>query len=856
MIFSSLAALAAHPACYYRFESLTDATIDSAGGFNLTIPASATAHAQVQQKDARSVGNFAVFGYGLEAKAGWPAKPSRVWGAHACGGIIPPTASGLTIEFLLHPTPQCFMRGGFSHLLGSTTDRVGFEITMFGLEFVAKAAGDGAGDGVLTVPLTGEGTLASDYLWSTTAPAGQWHHIALVRDAHKGTQAIWIDGERQPAMLNASARASAAGIGDVGELLLDAGSSTALCAGIDEVAVYPTALSDSLIYAHSQDALVRRQPYSTTDPGGAVPQTVYPNASNASFFDAAEFTPGTVLPSPGSHFHPGGGGNNTACDDCLSCLDQLTFAPDPQYDAAAAAKYKLKYNFNWMDPYHYMAGDWPRTREHFNISKAIVELLASRWRYGLQLTRTAADANATIAMANAQPDVPLHAVIPGERGALANHSLPKGCYMQNANGQFITILGDVIPAGEPPTLRPMSAATAAAQNCPDSIFAKDDGDAVRAQFAPLAAAGLRRPIDVLNSDGEVFIGLMSHRTPPAPAEYWNYSLDAVSAADYAASGAPNWETFFSQWRVRLTTNWKKEIMAPLEADVFKGARFSMYEVMGDNPYFGNWSVTRAIGDPWPDAAAGGKPTYYSTFDFYLQHPAQWWPGAGPDHGIGWAQTVRRSERALGDELFSPFVAAGWWGQEEYNLRPAQWLGLLKVLGVWGAEFFYTGFFSLRQPFQNPQNWCWQAMMPSYAQALLSVAAPFVFEGSLVLNDENTTFAMDDDGTQASPLLWAGAPNVVALARAHAGAFLIVCTAQRLSNAKGNLAANGGKGRPGFASRLVLPAAAAAAAGAPPTVELFCRPQGSVYVYAKNATTGDFGLTQIDEWHGAGHPLAW
>ena len=43
MIFSCIAAgLAANPACYYRFESLTDATIDSAGGFNLTIPASAT----------------------------------------------------------------------------------------------------------------------------------------------------------------------------------------------------------------------------------------------------------------------------------------------------------------------------------------------------------------------------------------------------------------------------------------------------------------------------------------------------------------------------------------------------------------------------------------------------------------------------------------------------------------------------------------------------------------------------------------------------------------------------------------------------------------------------------------------
>lgn len=41
--------------------------------------------------------------------------------------------------------------------------------------------------------------------------------------------------------------------------------------------------------------------------------------------------------------------------------------------------------------------------------------------------------------------------------------------------------------------------------------------------------------------------------------------------------------------------------------------------------------------------------------------------------------VRESEIASGDILFSPFVAAGWSGKAERNLRPAQWLGILKVL---------------------------------------------------------------------------------------------------------------------------------------------------------------------------------
>eukprot|EP00966_Prymnesium_polylepis_P051055 1181644-Prymnesium_polylepis.2 len=93
----------------------------------------------------------------------------------------------------------------------------------------------------------------------------------------------------------------------------------------------------------------------------------------------------------------------------------------------------------------------------------------------------------------------------------------------------------------------------------------------------------------------------------------------------------------------------------------------------------------------------------------------WWGG---DHGMQWLQEVRRSENALGDTLYSPFLSAGWSQQAERNVRPAQWLGYLKIMVAWGAEWFYVGFFSLRQPFQDSANWCWQALAPIYAQALV------------------------------------------------------------------------------------------------------------------------------------------
>ena len=168
-----------------------------------------------------------------------------------------------------------------------------------------------------------------------------------------------------------------------------------------------------------------------------------------------------------------------------------------------------------------------------------------------------------------------------------------------------------------------------------------------------------------------------------------------------ASGAANWATFFSAWRVRLTNGWSQGTgsnvriwscidfllvfagfmqNAGLKSSILKNSLFTMYQVQGTNPYFGNWTITRHIGSEFPaNPPERQSASFYSTEDVYLQHPHEWWAGAGPDHGIQWTQQTRKSEIAAGDVPFSPFVSAGWSGKAEENLRPSQYLGGLAIV---------------------------------------------------------------------------------------------------------------------------------------------------------------------------------
>lgn len=89
--------------------------------------------------------------------------------------------------------------------------------------------------------------------------------------------------------------------------------------------------------------------------------------------------------------------------------------------------------------------------------------------------------------------------------------------------------------------------------------------------------------------------------------------------------------------------------------------------------------------------------YYPTGNIYMRYQNNWRYWSSPWHGWQWVAESRKVELGLGDKLFSPTVAAGWDADETKNVRPAQWLGMLKAISMAGAEYFYPSFFSLTAP---------------------------------------------------------------------------------------------------------------------------------------------------------------
>ena len=530
-----------------------------------------------------------------------------------------------------------------------------------------------------------------------------WRHVALVKDAVTGNQSVWIDGERTEAMQqpgNATGRTMA----PLDQLVIDADNSVAFSADFDELAIYATALPAATIWRHYNATIGKNQPYSAADPSLEVPTPPsYPAPTDASYYDPTEFAYGTILPSPA-------GDNNTLGVDVLSCGDQMKWTASPRYNASAVVEYGMPFNFNWMDV-HYMADAEMRGGSGYDQVTELQIAMSSRWRYGIDLNgffqasethsnatswRASATLNATIDLANAHPEWPANIILPGppERingSSVQSQKLPAACYLQDAKGNFIN--ADGTPAGKSrrypnetqKSVRPLSVATAAKLGCPDSLFT-DDGHVLRdTVFGTAARAHMTRPLSVINADGEVFVSV------DTPAESYNFSSDPTVLADFEASGYATWLSYWSAWRTRLTTGITAGFLddPALSNGLLKDSKFSMYQVQGTNSYFGNWSQTRSILTPMMNHQTG-KPSHYSCEDFYMTGPHQWWGFFGPEHGVEWLIGTRHSEIALEDTLYSPFVACGWSGKEERNTRPAQWLGLLKLMAAWGAEWFYAG----------------------------------------------------------------------------------------------------------------------------------------------------------------------
>ena len=110
---NTVASAAVSPVSYWRFENPNATGFDSKGTCNLTSVAEQAPSPHLNTSS--SVGSYVLFN--AEKRFLNASQPPRNWGAIGCVNKPPAYrngagAAGLTIEFLLQPTPFCFLRGG------------------------------------------------------------------------------------------------------------------------------------------------------------------------------------------------------------------------------------------------------------------------------------------------------------------------------------------------------------------------------------------------------------------------------------------------------------------------------------------------------------------------------------------------------------------------------------------------------------------------------------------------------------------------------------------------------------------------------------------------------------------------
>ena len=879
------------PALYYRFEDAARPGADTMGHHDL-LPTAASTLPLPAPTPGGAVGAFAAFDGGNTSEA--LAAGAGAWNCSAS------SCDGVTVEFLLRAGPN-FNKAGETPVLQSRGEGSAFAFEAllarhaYGLHAGGRAYGFPqqlyAGADVLA-PLEGVGRAAHGWLLD-----GGWHHVAMRKRAHPANASecvadIWLDGQSPAGFSSTGPAVGAVCTFSTGEplVLLPA----AFGGDIDEVAVWTTALTDTHIAAHAAGALRTGGgvPYCYTDPGGALP----PADPTGGPFDLREFAPGTQLPTPPDS-------PNGTRGVALTCLQQLQAFPPPRYAAnnsggRAAALPPLS---NCMDP-DYMAGEnQPGCKKDamINGSLAVQAELAAHWSYALFAgnVNKAAVVGALhptyaeqaegfirlLQLANAHPEWPFEAEIiranvinvtapkgPHNKPAIVSQFLPAACYLQDASGTFIDYSGATVLPGKyglHKYKRPFTEAGGAAHGCPDTLF-DSDGENFRWTFASLVAHGnLTVPILRLWEDGEIMADVTQ------TGAYRGFEKDPVVLADYRATNLTNvtggegrppsvrdWRSFASRWRTRLTARFRDAFMRDPSTDaLLGGAAYGEFEVEGTTAYFGRWSIERGImSDPHARPAGSAKPMN----DYYVTHPREWDVGAGSWHGLDWANMVTPSQLAAGDAITAPFVSGGWAAQEEKNVRPAQYLGLLKCYAALGAEVFYAGFF---QPsgdgkFAPSQNWAWVAAMPAYAQAVTSRWAELLYDGGGILAPGDMPVARliynipPDITPPTNYRTWAGSQSVAVYVRRAtdgSGTLLVVGTVQPQSSAVGNtpLALN---------ATLRLPGAAAPyAPGGGQSVVLEFRRQGSTYLIQRDGIAGGVGsVTQLDAWHESSHPAYW
>jgi hypothetical protein len=493
-------------------------------------------------------------------------------------------------------------------------------------------------------------------------------------------------------------------------------------------------------------------------------------------------------------------------DRLMEATQQFEHFPNPQF----RNNHQLLPNFLWMDPmYIGRTIDTINTKKWVNNSVLIQSQLAAFFNYYLLVNsntslysryqKAGSYQHEWIKLANAHPEWPTAAIsfwaqLNNQR--MGDNSCPKKNMLldkKHADNLYITDknTGQVIKRRWNPA------------NHPDYYSC----DFKTQQFyINELLIHLKRPLNFISENGEVF-------------ERYDETMlmnDSRIAKDKNSYPSLNWMEYQATKRLKMEERYRDAFMNDVR---LKNTRYAVYAIDGMNEYRHDYGIMRELNTPI-------RGMNYSTPDFYPRRPDNWRFWSGPWHGMEWIFQSRLKEMSYGDSLFSPFVAAGWSHNETDNIRPAQWLSLMKMLHIMGAEFFYTGFFNTKKPFPVPANYIWQAVMPVYAQAAVSHAEDILLHG-YPLNSPRFFYPNSNK-------------NTVVLVRKHSNKErYLICTAIPTESNEKNAV-------PDYLStELKL---------ADYTIKLPARRQGCLFVL--DLTQGKPVIYPIDDWHESSHPARW
>ncbi len=532
------------------------------------------------------------------------------------------------------------------------------------------------------IKLNGFGVLSPDAYMD-----GDWHHLAVFCDFANQTCQLFFDGitcedfmlELPKTDLNAKIT------------LKGAINNKKHSAEIDQVAFYVNSyITPALLAEHASHGL-----------GGAnfdfcdseVVSPVFQEAINT--IDTMEFSLGYTLDNSLNLVH--------------DVSSQVSVFPNPRYKE----NHGLHYNFPWVD-YRYLVGieNFKRSQgEAAQVALDIQQDLISVWNFPYTVYSTNKVNSFQGKFNSASNENPEISAVLRLNWHFAN---PKLVSSSLSSQPYIKNLA----------LRKEYYHTSSVNGITKDFWRSESNldpiriDGLAQQRSVLKAFEIiTRPIDLINENGEM----------PALiyARLYGGTKGITSKEDPISFLSNEVTTIRSAYRDQL-----------LNHPYLKHTDFSYYSIDGLGGHTGfkkkyEWETIRSINSPINEM-------YYSTMDFYPYSPERWMEILGPHHGYSWVYECREEEGITGDKLFSPFVCAGWRSDPRGNLRPAQYLALLKALGVLGAEFYYASYFNEVAPeyiVQDQRNWIWQLYMPSYAQAVMSHAEEVLKKGE-VLKDES------------------------------------------------------------------------------------------------------------------------